>query len=267
MLGGGRACGWVLACSAVVAALHAASGAMSHATVAAAGGGAAAAEGLSLASRVRLNDGNRIPVIGLGVYKVPSAAPPPSSHARVAWRVAADASASLPPLHRRLRGARRRGPPCWRRCGAGTGTSTRVRRRAPPRASARAIVCEGCAACCLPCSRNLRERGGCRGRNPRVRHVRARAPGRCVRDAATRRRARAGIPREEIWVTTKLWNADHGCVRVRRQHARPSVTHVMRGGSYDSAIAACHKSLRTLGLAYVDLYLIHVRFHAVDFLI
>ena len=44
------------------------------------------------------------------------------------------------------------------------------------------------------------------------------------------------VPREEIFVTTKLWNDDHG---------------------YDSAIAACHESLTDLGLGYVDLYLIH----------
>ncbi len=43
-------------------------------------------------------------------------------------------------------------------------------------------------------------------------------------------------PREEIFITTKLWNSDHG---------------------YDSAIAACEKSLKRLGLSYIDLYLIH----------
>ncbi|MFQ5883770.1 MAG: aldo/keto reductase [Thermoplasmata archaeon] len=45
-----------------------------------------------------------------------------------------------------------------------------------------------------------------------------------------------GIPREEIFVTTKLWNDDHG---------------------YDRTIAAFGKSLRKLGLSYIDLYLIH----------
>ena len=44
------------------------------------------------------------------------------------------------------------------------------------------------------------------------------------------------IPREEIFVTTKLWNSDHG---------------------YDKSIKAFHKSLNTLNLKYVDLYLIH----------
>ena len=44
------------------------------------------------------------------------------------------------------------------------------------------------------------------------------------------------IPREEIFVTTKLWNADHG---------------------YDKAIAAFEESLKKLGLSYIDLYLIH----------
>jgi diketogulonate reductase-like aldo/keto reductase len=44
------------------------------------------------------------------------------------------------------------------------------------------------------------------------------------------------IPREEIFVTTKLWNSDHG---------------------YDKSIKAFHKSLNTLSLKYIDLYLIH----------
>jgi diketogulonate reductase-like aldo/keto reductase len=46
----------------------------------------------------------------------------------------------------------------------------------------------------------------------------------------------SGIRREEIFVTTKLWNSDHG---------------------YDSALAAFEKSSRRLDLSYVDLYLIH----------
>jgi diketogulonate reductase-like aldo/keto reductase len=46
----------------------------------------------------------------------------------------------------------------------------------------------------------------------------------------------SGIPREEIFVTTKLWNDDHG---------------------YDRAIRACERSLKQLGLEYIDLYLIH----------
>lgn len=45
-----------------------------------------------------------------------------------------------------------------------------------------------------------------------------------------------GIPREEIFVTTKLWASDQG---------------------YDSALAAIDRSLEQLGLEYVDLYLIH----------
>ena len=46
----------------------------------------------------------------------------------------------------------------------------------------------------------------------------------------------AGIPREELFVTTKLWNADQGAGRVR---------------------PAFERSLDKLGLDYVDLYLIH----------
>ncbi len=47
---------------------------------------------------------------------------------------------------------------------------------------------------------------------------------------------RSGIPRQKVFITTKLWNSDHG---------------------YDAAIAACEKSLERLGLPYIDLYLIH----------
>ena len=46
----------------------------------------------------------------------------------------------------------------------------------------------------------------------------------------------SGLPREEVFVTTKLWNSQHG---------------------HDSALAAIDKSLGRLGLDYVDLYLIH----------
>lgn len=46
----------------------------------------------------------------------------------------------------------------------------------------------------------------------------------------------AGISREELFVTSKVWNADLG---------------------YESTIAAFEASLKKLGLAYLDLYLIH----------
>lgn len=45
-----------------------------------------------------------------------------------------------------------------------------------------------------------------------------------------------GIPRDQVWVTTKLARTDHG---------------------YDAALRAFDRSLRRLGLEYVDLYLIH----------
>ncbi|MFG2564162.1 aldo/keto reductase [Streptomyces sp. NPDC048567] len=48
--------------------------------------------------------------------------------------------------------------------------------------------------------------------------------------------ADSGLPREELFVTTKLWNADQG---------------------YDQALAAFDASLDKLGLDHVDLYLIH----------
>ena len=46
----------------------------------------------------------------------------------------------------------------------------------------------------------------------------------------------SGIPREQIFVTTKLWNDDHG---------------------YDAALRAFDASVARLGFDYVDLYLIH----------
>jgi 2,5-diketo-D-gluconate reductase A len=48
--------------------------------------------------------------------------------------------------------------------------------------------------------------------------------------------ARSGLAREELFITTKLWNADHG---------------------RDAAKAAFEQSLDRLGYDYVDLYLIH----------
>ena len=46
----------------------------------------------------------------------------------------------------------------------------------------------------------------------------------------------SGIPREEVFITTKVWNRDQG---------------------YDSTLRACERSLGRLGLSYIDLYLIH----------
>lgn len=46
----------------------------------------------------------------------------------------------------------------------------------------------------------------------------------------------SGVPREQVFVTTKLWNDDQG---------------------YDSALRAFDGSLARLGLDYVDLYLLH----------
>ncbi len=47
---------------------------------------------------------------------------------------------------------------------------------------------------------------------------------------------RSGIKRENIFITTKLWNAVRG---------------------YDETIAACEESMKKLGTDYIDLYLIH----------
>ncbi len=46
----------------------------------------------------------------------------------------------------------------------------------------------------------------------------------------------SGLPREEVFVTTKVWNDDHG---------------------YERAIRACEVSLRRLALDHIDLYLVH----------
>lgn len=48
--------------------------------------------------------------------------------------------------------------------------------------------------------------------------------------------AESGLPREELFVTTKLWNSEQG---------------------YDSTLRAFDKSIGLLGLDYLDLYLIH----------
>lgn len=48
--------------------------------------------------------------------------------------------------------------------------------------------------------------------------------------------ADGGVPRAELFITTKLWNADHG---------------------HEAALRAFEVSLGKLGLDYVDLYLIH----------
>ena len=46
----------------------------------------------------------------------------------------------------------------------------------------------------------------------------------------------SGIKREDVFITTKLWNGDQG---------------------YENALKAFDKSLKTLNLQYIDLYLIH----------
>ncbi|MFZ6027143.1 MAG: aldo/keto reductase [Chloroflexota bacterium] len=52
--------------------------------------------------------------------------------------------------------------------------------------------------------------------------------GKAVRDS--------GVPRQEVFVTTKVWNDDQG---------------------YDTTLQACDASLKRLGMDYLDLYLVH----------
>jgi 2,5-diketo-D-gluconate reductase A len=53
----------------------------------------------------------------------------------------------------------------------------------------------------------------------------------------------SGVPRDELFVTTKLWNSEHG---------------------HDTTLRAFDASLEKLGLDYVDLYLIHWPLPAVN---
>lgn len=46
----------------------------------------------------------------------------------------------------------------------------------------------------------------------------------------------SGLPRDDVFITTKVWNTDQG---------------------YETTLRACEASLERLGLEYVDLYLIH----------
>jgi len=55
-------------------------------------------------------------------------------------------------------------------------------------------------------------------------------------DGVGRAIAESNVPREELFITTKVWNAHHG---------------------FDSTLAAFDESMEKLGLDYLDLYLIH----------
>jgi diketogulonate reductase-like aldo/keto reductase len=46
----------------------------------------------------------------------------------------------------------------------------------------------------------------------------------------------SGLPRDEVFITTKLWNSDHG---------------------YESTLRAYDASVKRMGLPFVDLYLVH----------
>jgi diketogulonate reductase-like aldo/keto reductase len=55
-------------------------------------------------------------------------------------------------------------------------------------------------------------------------------------DGVGRAIAASGVPRDELFIATKLWNDEQG---------------------YDNTLAACERSLTRLGLDHVDLYLVH----------
>ncbi len=57
-----------------------------------------------------------------------------------------------------------------------------------------------------------------------------------TKSASVGRSEKAGLPREEIFVTTKVWNRDQG---------------------YEQTLAAYDASLERLGMDYADLYLVH----------
>ncbi|XP_069088285.1 uncharacterized oxidoreductase ZK1290.5-like isoform X2 [Pleurodeles waltl] len=46
----------------------------------------------------------------------------------------------------------------------------------------------------------------------------------------------SGVPRQDLWITTKLWPSDYG---------------------YEKALQACRESCERLGVDYIDLYLMH----------
>lgn len=62
-------------------------------------------------------------------------------------------------------------------------------------------------------------------------------------EAVGRAIKRSGVPREELFITTKLWTQDAG---------------------YESAMKAFKASLKKLQLDYLDLYLIHMPFGDVE---
>jgi diketogulonate reductase-like aldo/keto reductase len=67
------------------------------------------------------------------------------------------------------------------------------------------------------------------------RHVDTARAYRNERDVAAAIEA-SGVPRDELFITTKLWNSDHG---------------------YEQTLRACDASLARLGTERVDLYLVH----------
>nr|WP_304523657.1 aldo/keto reductase [Actinocorallia sp. API 0066] len=71
-------------------------------------------------------------------------------------------------------------------------------------------------------------KAGYRGVDTASAYGNERGVGRAVRES--------GLPRAEVFVTTKLWNGDQG---------------------FDNALKAFDRSLEHLGMEYVDLYLIH----------
>ncbi|RUS24509.1 LOW QUALITY PROTEIN: NADP-dependent oxidoreductase domain-containing protein [Jimgerdemannia flammicorona] len=70
---------------------------------------------------------------------------------------------------------------------------------------------------------------------------------------------KSGIPRDQIFVTTKLWvpYLPIASFSLLLHLLTPLTSHPPTDQGFDSALRACDNSLRKLGLDYVDLYITH----------
>jgi diketogulonate reductase-like aldo/keto reductase len=71
---------------------------------------------------------------------------------------------------------------------------------------------------------------------------------------------RSGVPREELWVTTKLWNSECSVgdpTQLARVPNAISMLILAADHRPEDVLAACKESLAKLGLDYLDLWLMH----------